>query len=135
MIEYFNAQIESINIFYIHIYYFSELCTLALNFINNFIKLYSLVYPQQKINKSKRKKNFRLYCRYSYDDGEHTRFDSREEELKHFLTRISQKNNSWNKWPPPRFFSESYYCKYIHLTEKKNVLDFKMVIYYTIQCI
>lgn len=57
---------------------------------------------------------FRLYCRYAYDnEGLETKFKTREEELRHFLNRISQKNNSWNKWPPPRFYSESYYCKYI----------------------
>lgn len=52
---------------------------------------------------------FRLYCRYEYNSKE---FSSKEMELRHFLTRISQKNSSWNKWPPPRFYSESYYCKY-----------------------
>lgn len=59
---------------------------------------------------------YRHYCRYEYG---HTSFGSREEELKHFLNRISQKNNSWNKWPPPRFYSESYYCKYARVRNSK----------------
>ncbi|XP_050520547.1 voltage-dependent calcium channel subunit alpha-2/delta-3 isoform X2 [Daktulosphaira vitifoliae] len=47
-----------------------------------------------------------LYCRYEYDrDNNYTK----EEELKHFLMRISTRSNIWNKWPPPRFYSESYY--------------------------
>jgi hypothetical protein len=61
---------------------------------------------------------FRLYCRYDYDEDNRTSFKSREEELRHFLNRISQKNNSWNKWPPPRFYSESYNCKYEFIFKK-----------------
>ncbi|VVC36695.1 Hypothetical protein CINCED_3A011455 [Cinara cedri] len=57
-----------------------------------------------------------LYCRYEYD---HIKFKTREKELLHFLMRISQKNNSWNKWPPPRFYSESYYSNGTKKPEEK----------------
>lgn len=57
---------------------------------------------------------FRLYCRYAYDDGEDTSFKTPEDELRHFLKRITKTDNNWNKWPPPRFYSESYDCKYVY---------------------
>ncbi|XP_025423406.1 voltage-dependent calcium channel subunit alpha-2/delta-3 isoform X3 [Sipha flava] len=60
-----------------------------------------------------------LYCRYDYDEDNRTSFKSREEELRHFLNRISQKNNSWNKWPPPRFYSESYNSNGTKKSEEK----------------
>ncbi|KAL4120998.1 hypothetical protein QTP88_013588 [Uroleucon formosanum] len=51
-----------------------------------------------------------LYCRYAYDDGDDTSFKTPEDELRHFLKRIAKTDNTWNKWPPPRFYSESYDC-------------------------
>lgn len=56
-------------------------------------------------------KIFRLYCRYEYDRSNISN-GNREDELRHFLTRMNQKNISLNKWPPPKFYSESYRCKY-----------------------
>lgn len=55
---------------------------------------------------------FRLYCRYAYDNSAQNSsmdFKSREAQLKHFLNRLAE--NKLNKWPPPRFYSESYHCE------------------------
>ncbi|XP_060849849.1 voltage-dependent calcium channel subunit alpha-2/delta-3 isoform X2 [Rhopalosiphum padi] len=60
-----------------------------------------------------------LYCRYAYDDGDNTSFKTPEDELKHFLKRISKTDNTWNKWPPPRFYSESYDSNGSILPEEK----------------
>ncbi|XP_050423837.1 voltage-dependent calcium channel subunit alpha-2/delta-3 isoform X2 [Adelges cooleyi] len=58
-----------------------------------------------------------LYCRYEYDRDNKL---SKEEELRHFLSRISARSNIWNKWPPPRFYSESYYSNGTKKPEEKH---------------